>query len=529
MAFDEGVANPVVEIERANDRAACKNQGSSLEGGGGSRSFDEHCAKDIKGKSVRGFVVSFGSQGVKIFVRTGGMIVMARLVSPEDFGLQGMVAAITGFMMVFRDCGLSMATVQRKEITHEQTSTLFWINVAIGALITLILVLLSPALSSFYREPRLNAVSMVMALTFLFNGFAIQHQALLQRQMRFVAIAISDNISLLISMAVGVCMAVSGYGYWALVGMAVSAPLTAAICLWIALPWRPGLPRRNAGVRQMLHFGGTITCNTLIVYVGYNIEKVLLGRFWGAEALGLYGRAYQLANLATEQLSSAITNVAFPAYARIQGEADRLKRAFLKSYSLLISLTIPCIVCCALFSEEIVQVLLGRKWNEAAPIFRLLSPVILALSLINPFGPLLQATGRVGRSLKMALVIAPVVIAGILMGLHHGPIGVATGYSSALMILVIPCVAWAKRGYGIDVWEYWKSIRDPLFAGVVACITGLAMKWALWDSIGVFLRLLIGVSITCLSYLLLLLFALGKKNEYAELIGLIFRKVRLAK
>ena len=151
----------------------------------------------------------------------------------------------------------------------------------------------------------------------------------------------------------------------------------------------------------MMRFGGTITLNGLVVYIAYNLEKVLLGRFWGAEAVGIYGRAYQLVNIPTDNLNSAVGGVAFAALSRLQEEPQRLKSYFLKGYSLVLALTLPTTIVCALFANDLIFVLLGPKWKEAIPIFRLLAPTILAFAMINPFGWLLFAMGKVARSLKI--------------------------------------------------------------------------------------------------------------------------------
>src|SRR5207302_9748284 len=143
---------------------------------------------------------------------------------------------------------------------------------------------------------------------------------------------------------------------------------------------------------SMLWFGGTVTLNNVVVYLAYNVDKVLLGRFWGAEALGVYGRAYQLINLPTENLNSTIGLVAFPALSRVQNDPVRLKSYFLKGYSLFLSLVLPITVACGLFAEDIIRVFLGAQWHEAARIFRLLAPTILAFAVVHPCGWLMQAT-----------------------------------------------------------------------------------------------------------------------------------------
>src|SRR4029077_2704908 len=158
-----------------------------------------------------------------------------------------------------------------------------------------------------------------------------------RRGMRFVTQAKIDVLSLTIGSATGIVMALLGCRYWSLVGMAMAISAVAAAAVWIALPWVPGPPRRKSGIRSMLHFGGLATCNSFVVFLAWNAEKLLLGRFWGADALGVYGRAFQLVTLPVQQLNGALGNVAFPALPRIQNDAKRLARSFLRGFSLLIS------------------------------------------------------------------------------------------------------------------------------------------------------------------------------------------------
>ena len=261
-------------------------------------------------------------------------MVLARLLDPTDFGLVAMVTALTGVLNLFRDFGLSTATVQRTSVTSEQLSTLFWINLLVGVLLTCLALAGAPFIADFYHEPRLRWITIALAGSFLFNALGVQHSALLQRQMRFTTLAAIDTASVAASVAVGIWMALGGSGYWALVGMTIVAPVVYGISVWLASAWVPGLPRRQVGLRSMMRFGGTVTLNGIVVYVAYNLEKVLLGRFWGADALGIYGRAYQLVNLPTENLNSAMGDVALSALSRIKDDPSRLKSYFLKGYSL---------------------------------------------------------------------------------------------------------------------------------------------------------------------------------------------------
>jgi len=474
--------------------------------------------KDLKHKTIRGGFAKVCAQGAGFLLRVGSLMVLARLLEPSDFGLVGMVTAVIGVLNLFKDFGLSTATVQRATVSDEQISTLFWVNMLVGALLAILSFAGAPFVAAFYHEPRLFAVTAVLALGFLFNAAGVQHSAILQRQMRFTALSVIDVVSLLASIAVGIGMAFKGYGYWALVGMTIATPVVSTACFWVATAWVPGGPRRRAGVRSMMRFGGTVTLNGLVVYVAYNLEKVLLGRFWGAEALGVYGRAYQLSNIPTDNLNSAVGGVAFSALSRVKGDPDRLRRYFLKGYSLVLALTIPITVVCALFAKDMIFVLLGPKWKEAAPIFRLLAPTILIFAMINPFSWLLFALGLVGRSLKIALVIAPLVILGYVAGLPHGPVGVAIGYSVAMGLWVIPHIAWCVRGTVISFWDVIRTLSRPLLSGVVAGALVSPLQLYYGQMLSPVARLTLGYPVFLAAYLGMLMYVMGQKTFYLSLL-----------
>lgn len=292
---------------------------------------------DLKGKTARGALISIFGQGANFVIRLGSMVILARILAPADFGLLGMVTAFTGFLGLFRDAGLSMATVQRASISREQTSMLFWVNLVVGALLAGLCAAAAPILTRFYHEPRLFWMTVVIGTGFIFNGGAAQHRATLQREMRFAALAIIDVASIALSIVLSIAMAMAGQGYWALVGMALCPNTLGLLGVWLAGGWMPVAPRRGTGVIAMLKYGGTVTLNNLLSYIACNTDKVLLGRFWGAEALGIYGRAYQLINLPTDNLNSTIGLVAFPALSRLQNDPERLKKYFLKGYGLFLS------------------------------------------------------------------------------------------------------------------------------------------------------------------------------------------------
>lgn len=474
--------------------------------------------EDLKSNVLRGGLVKLCGQAAGFVLRIVSASIMARLLEPKDFGLVAMVTVVTGIFDMFTSAGLSTATVQRFKVTQDQLSTLFWVNIFFGGMLALLCLITAPILTAFYHEPRLFWVTVALAAGFLINGAGVQHSALLQRQMRFTTLTIIGATNKLICLLVGSIMAYSGFGYWALVGMGLTGPFVNTLALWIATKWVPGRPRLGCGVRSMLRFGGTITLNSIVVYLGYNTEKFLLGRFWGAGPLGLYGRAYNLINIPTENLHGSVGDVAFSALSRIQNDPVRLKNYFLKGYTLVMSMTLPITIFCATFANEIVLILFGPKWQEAIILFRLLTPTVLIFGMMDPFGWLLQSSGRQVRSLKIAMVIAPLVITADLLGLPYGPRGVAFAYSAAMTLWLFPCILWCIHGTNITLKDVLNSIRLPFFSGLVAATIAFAVKYFFAQYTNSIVLLMVGGSVMLGTYLWMLLIVMGQKAFYLNLI-----------
>jgi PST family polysaccharide transporter len=473
---------------------------------------------NIKERVIRGGLAKVIAQVASFALRIGSLMVMARLLAPRDFGLVGMVAAFTGVLNLFRDFGLSSATVQRLNVTDDQISTLFWINVLVGMILGLLLMAMAPVVVIFYHEPRLLWVTVILATAFMFNGAGVQHTALLERQMRFTALAAIDIIALIVSTTIGITMARAGFGFWALVAASVSLPLVTTLCLWKTTGWIPGKPRLQIGLHSMMRFGGGFTLVNLIVYIAYNLEKVLLGRFWGADSVGIYGRAYQLINLPTENLNSAVWGVAFSGLSRVRTDPNRFKSYFLKGYSLVLALTIPITIGAALFARDLILIVLGPKWKEVVDIFRLLSPTILIFALINPLAWLTFSLGMVGRNLKVVLVLAPLVIAGYAIGLPYGPKGVALGYSAVMTLWAIPHIAWCVHGTVISLRDILLAASRPLGSGIVAAALAFGVQFYWGQSLSPLPRLVLGAAVLLASYVGMLFYVMGQKGVYWDLV-----------
>ena len=475
-------------------------------------------ANDLRKLTIRAGVTKMCAQAANFLIRIGSTMVLARLLNPQDYGLVAMVTTVTGVLGLFRDFGLSSASVQRATITREQTSTLFWINLLFGGILTIAALALAPAVGAFYHEPRLFWIMNVLAVGFLFNGAGVQHSALLQREMRFTELAFIDLFSLLVGIAFAIGMAKAGYGYWALVASGVSAPLTTTLGLWLATKWRPGLPQRGIGIRSMMRFGGTVTLNGLIWTVASGFDKILLGRYWGPNAVGIYYNASQLIRIPTDNLNSALGDVAFSALSRVQNDPERFRRYFLKGYALIVALTLPITVVCAVFADDVIAILLGSKWTGAVGIFRILAPTILVYAIANPLGWLLNALGLVERGLKIAMASAPLLIVGYVVGLPYGPTGVALAYSTVMTLGLVPLVMWAVHGTVIGAGDIVRTLSRPLASSAAAAAFAFGTHALYGSALSLLPRFILEMFAFGTAYLVLLLFGAAQRSFYLDIL-----------
>src|SRR5438105_335720 len=372
----------------------------------------DHLLDDLKGRTISGTFITIAAQGIKFLLNLAFIMVLARLLTPKDFGLYAMVTTIMGFLWIFQDIGLSTATVQRQEINHTQVSNLFWVNVGVGSLITLVVAASAPVIAWFYREPRLIGITLVLSTTFLLSSSAVQHIALLNRQMRFGVIAMLDVVSVLGSYLTGVGMALSGYGYWALVGANVIQVVVRLVLAWLISRWQPRLPSRNAQTRQLLSFGANITIGNLINTLARGLDNVLIGRFFGPVAVGLYSRASILLMRPLEQFTIPINAVLVPALSRVQTEPDRYRRTFLRVYEAMALISFLSTGLLLALARPLTLVVLGPKWEQAAPIFAGFSIAALCIPLAGASTWLFQTQGR-GKDWLINSVLGSCITVGV--------------------------------------------------------------------------------------------------------------------
>ena len=428
-----------------------------------------HLTDDLKGRSIRGGAVTITTHGAMFFLQMSATIVLSRLLTPEDFGLVAMVTAVAGFLRMFKDMGLSMATVQKEKIDHAQVSTLFWINIIISIVIMLILMMLAPVISWFYKEPRLIWITLALAGMFIFGGLTVQHQALLNRQMYFGRLGLIQCLSKFIGIASAIILALYGIGYWSLVFMQITTTISLAIFVWIACGWRPGLPSRKSGIRPMLTFGGYLSGFSFVNYFSRNLDNILIGRYWGSQALGFYSKAYNLLLFPLEQINGPISSVAIPGLSRLQNEPEKYRRYYLKTISIIAFIGMPLSTFIVTMSNDIILFLLGPQWMPAAKILTVLGISAPIQVIYQTQGWLHVSLGRTDRLFRWGIIGSTAIVISFLIGIQSGPLGVAIAYTSVIYIIVGPCLWYAGKPIDLKlskiVSTIWKYFVAAIFAG----------------------------------------------------------------
>ena len=435
----------------------------------------DHLQGDLAGRSARGGAVTMVAQAFRLTIRTGGMIFLARLLTPRDYGLIGMVAILVDFVTMFQYMGLATATVRWTQLNHRQVSTLFWINTALSAAIMVVTLGSAPLLAWFYKEPRLVGITACYAVSIFFTGMNIQHEAILSRQMRFGAIAMIELAAILIGLFSALVAAWYGAGYWALVVNQLVLTMVTVVGVWSTCKWRPGLPERGSGVRSMLSYGGNLTGFNVMNYFSRNLDNALIGKFWGAYQLGIYSRAYQMLLMPMAQINNPLVAVAVPALSRLTDSPERYRTAYLKIVEKIAMITMPGIVFMIAMSDWLILLLLGPQWREAARIFTLLGVAAIIQPVTRTVPWLFTTQGRAREMFKWGVIGGVLAVISIIAGLPWGATGVAAAYAATDLCIATPVLFWyvGRRG-PVRAGDFYRTI-GPAVGASLCSLAALAI------------------------------------------------------
>lgn len=435
---------------------------------------NEPLMSDLGRRTASGGLIAVGVQSLRMSISLLYLFAMARLLAPTDFGLVAMASTVTAFITLFSDLGLSTATVQRKNLSQDVVTTLFHINVFLGVGVMLAAIAVAPLAAWGFDDDRVRQLVVALAIPIPLVAAASQHNALLQRGMRWRALQGSALATQVSGMVAGIFLAwKTDLGYWSLVGQAWVSAIIGLVIVWGLCPWRPSWSTNWRSSRSVLNFGLNLSAFNVVNYFHRQFDNLLIGWRWGAAELGFYTRAYALLTLPLSLINGPLGSAVIPALSRLQGDPERWERSFLDAFGALMLLSCGMTALMITTANPLVAFLFGAEWSEVGRIFSILCISNFGAAAMNAMGWIYISLGRTRRMLLWSLIISPVYVLSFILGVSFGPAGVALAYSFITCLAVIPCVAFATKGTPIDTKVVVKIMSSPVLAGILSTIIGL--------------------------------------------------------
>jgi len=430
---------------------------------------------ELRRLAVRGAGVTVLSQGVLLAVQVIATVVLARLLTPADFGVVAMVATFSLLLTSFP--GFTETVLQWEKIDCFLVSNFFWICIGTGILLTIAFAAVGPLLARFYGNPQVEQITVVLSLQIFIGSTSVLHLALLKRAMRFSLVSANDIVARVVSVAVSISLALAGWGYWALIAGFLAFPISRSIGAWSLCRWVPSLPRRIAGTEAMLRFAVNVYGRFNVEYLAHNMDNVLVGWRFGAQPLGLYKKAYDLFALPASLVVRPLTAVAVAALSRCKRDSVRYRRYLLSSLALTAFLGMGLGADLTLVGKDLIRLLLGPGWEESGRIFILLGPGIGLMFLYATHSWIHLSIGSANRFFRWGLIEFAVTGLLFILGLAWGPEGIAVAWTVSYGILTVPAFWYAGRpinlGIAPVVATVWKYVLAALLAG---CASALVLR-----------------------------------------------------
>ena len=458
----------------------------------------------LRQRTVAGLGWSGANQVVSQLLQFAFSVALARLLSPAEFGLVGMIIVFTGFAASLADLGLGASLIQRPSVSEAHLNAVFWLNVAMGGLLTTLLCATAPLIATFYGEPQLQLLTMAVAGTLLLSSLSAVQSALLSKSIEFRLRFWIDMAATAASGTVAVGLAVSGAGVWSLVAQSLTLSATRTVLLWWYTPWRPAWSFELAAAKDLRHFARHMMLFNIVIYWENNVEKMVIGRLLGSTSLGIYNLAERIMRIPSTNVTAAAGSVMFPAVSLIQHDVESVRRVYLRSNRLIATATFPMMMGLMALAEPAVLSLLGAKWHGTILPLQLLCLAGLVQSVYNTAGWIYLSHGRPDLLLRASLYAFAARVAGVFIGLPWGIVGVVCAYVAGVYAVVL-YTTWSPAGrlIGLRVVEILGNVAEPFLCAAGMGLVVWGADWWLHGAQPDWVRLAVGVPLGIAAYGLL--------------------------
>jgi O-antigen/teichoic acid export membrane protein len=455
----------------------------------------------MRSRILSGLAWKAGSKIVLQLSRFAVAVILARLLAPHDFGLAAMVLVLSGLVVVVGDSALGTALIQRRSVSEDDRSTIFWTGVGIGLAFTLAGIAAAGPVASFYDEPQVRPLFAALSLCFLVTAIGTTQRALLVREMDFRSLELRQVGGTFAGAAVGITIAANGGGAWAIVLQEIATAVASTLLLWHFSRWRPAFRFSLRSIRSIGSFTGNAFGQNLLYYAGRNTDNLLIGRYLGPSALGVYALAYNVMLAPFHHIGGLVQQVLFPAFSRMQDDRRRLAETWMRATKLVGAITIPALLGLIVVAPDFVAVVFGEKWHQAVPVLQILAGVGLIQSLQTLNGDVLLALGRAHIVFRYTVLWFVAGLISFVVGLQWGIIGVAAAYAVASSI-VEPFNAWlTARAVDVSLWRFVRGFTGiaQAAAAMTSCVIAARML-LVHAGMGAPARLVTLIALGCVVY-----------------------------
>lgn len=455
--------------------------------------------------------VSIG-QAVRICSQLASLLILARFLPPSDYGLMAMATVVTNLALLLRDMGTAAAVIQKDQLKDETTAAVFWLNIAMGLLLAIILFLSSSVVANYFNSPELAEVLCALAVIFPITSSTALHQALLERKSAFRTLARIDTVSALIGLLIAIAAAWLGAGVYSLVLQAVATAVLSSSQLWVASDWRPKSGWSLAELRGIIGFSSYMSGYQLISYLFRNADGMVIGKYLGTGALGIYSLAYKLMLFPVQNITWVAARALYPVMSRQQNNVDQMRLLYLRSVSFISFISAPLMVGMFVLREPFVLVAFGSSWSAVADILFWLAPVGYLQSVIGTTGPVFMALGKTKILFKLAIFGTALHVGAFLFGSRSGVTGVAAFYLLASTINTLPTLYFVLKLLNLKIMFMVKELFLPVLFSLVMGVVIHFILLPLKSYTGIEAVKLVSISlIGAIIYLLLWLIFYRKK------------------
>lgn len=426
---------------------------------------------NLKEKAAKGAGANIVGKLIGLLCQTFGVVILARLLTPNDFGLVSMVTAFSLWIMNFGANGFTEYIIQKEEINNDEVTSLFWTHVIFSIIFAVGFSFFGSILVIFYGEAALSRIAVAMASSFIFQALFTIQFALLKREMKFTLIAVIELTAVFLSYVLAVALALGGMSYWAIVVRQLAISAVPMIAVWFLTPWRPNLTFNLRLSKPGLKYALKIYCNYTLGYFKGSIDRVLLGKFHGSEVLGNYDRASYLSSMPSSQILVPLHNVALATLSRIKNDRVRYVEYYLTALSMISFVGTCSAVALTVVAQNLIPFVLGSKWSEAGRVVMAFGPGIAAYFVYGTTSWLFLSLGEPGRWLKWNLFSTFLTAVGFMIGVPYGAIGMAIAYSAVFFILILPGLWYAGRTIQLRIGAVVSAIWTYFVSGTFVTLT----------------------------------------------------------